>query len=104
MSTLVGNWKMAITDGCVRGDRLCLFNVSPKNAHVELTFCATGEEPLGPYRATVPAQHTRDLSLDDLAVSDALSPSTPYAVAVVSDMPVIVQLTHAHPGERRSAA
>ncbi|SEH01519.1 Anabaena sensory rhodopsin transducer [Nonomuraea solani] len=84
---------MAITEGCVPGDRLCLVNLSSKNAHVELTFCAEGQEPLGPFRSTVPAQRTQDLGLEDLARPADLSPSTPYAVVVVADTPMIVQYT-----------
>ncbi|MFC4121540.1 sensory rhodopsin transducer [Nonomuraea zeae] len=107
MSTMVGNWKMAITDGCRAGDRLGLFNLGSGTAHVELTFCAEGSQPLGPFRLTIPPQRTQSPALEDLAGSDLRSPSLPYSVVVVSDTPVLVQ---PHPADqdaskwRRSAA
>ncbi|WP_431897186.1 sensory rhodopsin transducer [Nonomuraea sp. bgisy101] len=94
MSTMVGNWKMAITDGCMPGDQLSLFNISSATAHVELTFCAEGGQPLGPFRLIVPAQRTQSPTLEDLVDSDTPPPSLPYSVVVVSDTPVLVQ---AHP-------
>ncbi|MEQ4725420.1 sensory rhodopsin transducer [Nonomuraea sp. B19D2] len=90
MSTVVGARKMAIAEGCIPGDRLYVDNVSPKNAHVELTFCAEGEKPLGPFRLTVPAQRSR--ALDDVVAPDTLSPDTVYAVAVVSDATIVVHI------------
>ena len=73
MSTMVGNWKMAIADGCMAGDQLNLFNISPGNAYVELTFCAEGGQPLGPFRVPIPAQRTHSLALEDLVDPDTLS-------------------------------
>ncbi|WP_336215250.1 sensory rhodopsin transducer [Nonomuraea sp. LPB2021202275-12-8] len=107
MSTLVGNWKMAITDGCMPGDQLSLFNVSSGNAHVELTFCAEGGQPLGPFRLVIPPQRTQSPTLEDLVDSDVRPPSLPYSVVVVSDAPVLVQPHQADqdvPKSRRSAA
>ncbi|MEU4223082.1 sensory rhodopsin transducer [Nonomuraea sp. NPDC026600] len=107
MSTVVGNWKMAITDGCMPGDQLYLFNISPGNAHIELTFCAEGGQPLGPFRLPVPAHRTQALALEDLVDPDALPPSQVYSVVVVSDMPVLVQPDPARPDvpkPRRTAA
>ncbi|MEV0231966.1 sensory rhodopsin transducer [Nonomuraea sp. NPDC050786] len=103
MSTVVGTRKMSVTDGCVPGDLLHLDNVSPTTAHVELTLCAEGETPLGPFRSMVPAQRTRALSLDDLVDSDALTPDTPYSVVVVSDATMVVHLTQ-RSGEEASEA
>ncbi|MEV0383459.1 sensory rhodopsin transducer [Nonomuraea sp. NPDC050643] len=105
MSTVVGARKMAITEEYVPGDRLCLFNLSSRNAGVELTFCAEGEEPLGPFRSTVPAQRTCAVGLDDLVDPGALSAGAPYAVVVVSDLPVMVRVVRPGvPSSRRPAA
>ncbi|MEU4328823.1 sensory rhodopsin transducer [Nonomuraea dietziae] len=107
MSTMVGNWKMAITDGCMPGDQLSLFNISPCNAHVELTFCAEGGQPLGPFRLVIPPQRTQSPILEELVDSDLPSPSLPYSVVVVSDAPVLVQPRPASqdvPKARRSTA
>ncbi|MFF4621349.1 sensory rhodopsin transducer [Nonomuraea jabiensis] len=107
MSTMVGNWKMAITDGCMPGDQLSLLNVGSGNAHVELTFCAEGGQPLGPFRLIIPPQRTQSPILEDLIGSGLPSPSLPYSVVVVSDAPVLVQPHRANqnlPKSRRSAA
>ncbi|MEU7863291.1 sensory rhodopsin transducer [Nonomuraea sp. NPDC049141] len=107
MSTMVGNWKMAIADGCLPGDQLYLFNISPGNAHVELTFCAEGGQPLGPFRLRVPAHRTQALALEDLVDPHDLPPGQSYSVVVVSDMPVLVQPEPARPDvpkPRRTAA
>jgi hypothetical protein len=104
---MVGNWKMAIADGCMPGDQLNLFNISPGNVHVELTFCAEGGQPLGPFRLLIPAHRTQALALEDLVDPDALPPSQPYSVVVVSDRPVLVQPVPARPDVpkcRRTAA
>ncbi|MBE1585071.1 sensory rhodopsin transducer [Nonomuraea angiospora] len=104
MSTMVGNWKMAIADGCMPGDQLSLLNVSSGNAHVELTFCAEGGQPLGPFRLIIPPQRTQSPILEDLVDSGLPSPSLPYSVVVVSDVPVLVQPHPADQKLRRSAA
>ncbi|SDL96548.1 sensory rhodopsin transducer [Nonomuraea jiangxiensis] len=105
MSTMAGNWKMTIADGCMPGDRLGLFNLSSGNAHVELTFCAEGGRPLGPFLLVVPAQRTRSPALDDLV--EAPPPGRSYSVVVVSDVPVLVRpqpADQAVHGRRRPAA
>jgi hypothetical protein len=88
---MVGNWKMAIADGCLPGDQLGLYNVGSGSAHVELTFCAEGGQPLGPFRLVIPAQRSQSPALDDLVESGTPSPSLTYSVVVVSDTPVLVQ-------------
>ncbi|NUW39109.1 sensory rhodopsin transducer [Nonomuraea rhodomycinica] len=106
MSTVVGKWKMAIADGCMPGDRLVLFNAGAGNAHVELTFCAEGGRPLGPFRVVVPPRRARFATLEELAGSGLPGRRVPYGVVVLSDVPVLVQ----HPADqdapqaRRSAA
>ncbi|MFC5822535.1 sensory rhodopsin transducer [Nonomuraea insulae] len=107
MSTMVGNWKMAISDGCMPGDRLHLLNISPAGAHVELTFCAEGGQPLGPFRLIIPPRRTLSPALEDLVDSGLPFPNLPYCAVVVSDAPVLVQPHPADQGMakvRRSAA
>jgi hypothetical protein len=82
---------MAISDGCMPGDRLHLVNISPAGAHVELTFCAEGGQPLGPFRVVVPPRSTLSPALADLVDADLPLPSLPYCAVVVSDAPVLVQ-------------
>ncbi|GAA1658674.1 hypothetical protein GCM10009733_065430 [Nonomuraea maheshkhaliensis] len=97
MSTMAGDWKMTIVDGCLPGDQLSLLNVSAGLARVELTLCAEGGRPQGPIRAVVPPRRTRSFALADLAGAGRVARGLPYSVVVVSDAPVLVQ---PHPEDR----
>ncbi|MEV4087163.1 sensory rhodopsin transducer [Nonomuraea fuscirosea] len=97
MSTMVGDWKMTIVDGCMPGDQLSLLNVSAGIARVELTLCAEGGQPLGPIRLVIPPQRTRSSVLADLAGAGGPVRELPHSVVVVSDAPVLVQ---PHPADR----
>jgi hypothetical protein len=71
----------------------CLLNVSDEDAHVAFTFYFEDREPLGPVELTVGALRTRHLRLDDPAVLGGveLPRGVPYAYAVISDVPVVLQ-------------
>ncbi|AQZ64621.1 unnamed protein product [[Actinomadura] parvosata subsp. kistnae] len=104
MGTMVRYGKMAITDGCLPGDRLDLYNTGPGDAHVEVTFCAEGGRPQGPFRLVVPSQRTRSHVLADLAGPGLPAPERRYSVVVVSDAPVLVRAAQRVPEPRRPAA
>ncbi|MEV5896496.1 sensory rhodopsin transducer [Nonomuraea fuscirosea] len=97
MSTMAGDRKMTIVDGCMPGDQFSLLNVSAGNARVELTLCAEGGQPLGPIRLVIPPQRTRSSVLADLVGAGLAVRELPYSVVVVSDAPVLVQ---PHPADR----
>ncbi|MEV0618372.1 sensory rhodopsin transducer [Nonomuraea sp. NPDC050404] len=102
MSTMVGNWRMAISDGCRPGDRLRLLNLSSANAHVEMTFCARGGRPVGPISLVIPPRRTLSPLLADLV--DVRLPDLPYSAVVVSDAPVLVHPHQDAAEVRRPAA
>lgn len=74
-------------------DQLALLNPGVRDAAVELTVHSAEEEPLGPFRCTVPAERLRVVRLNDLIDPCALLLDTPYAVTITTDVPVVVQFT-----------
>jgi hypothetical protein len=71
----------------------CLLNVSDDDAHVAFTFYFEDRDPVGPVELTVQARRTWHVRLDD---GDALGGvelprGVPYAYAVTSDVPVVLQ-------------
>jgi hypothetical protein len=71
----------------------CLLNVSDEDAHVAFTFYFEDREPIGPVELAVGAQRTRHVRLGDPAVLGGieLPRGVPYAYAVTSDVPVVLQ-------------
>jgi hypothetical protein len=70
----------------------CLLNVSDDDANVTFTFYFEDREPLGDVRLTVGARRTRHVRLDrreELGVE--LPRGVPFAYAVESDVPVVLQ-------------
>lgn len=97
MSTMAGDRKMTIVDGCLPGDQLSLLNVSAGTARVELTLCSEGGRPLGPFRLVIPPRRTRSSVLADLAAGLPVRDDRRYSVVVVADAPVLVQ---PHPADQ----
>jgi hypothetical protein len=71
----------------------CFLNTSDDDAHVELTAYFTDREPAGPYRVTVPARRTLHLRFNDLSDPEGIPLDTDYAMAIESDVPIVVQHT-----------
>lgn len=71
----------------------CVLNTGDRDAHLEITLYFTGREPVGPYRATVPARRTLHLRFNDLDDPEPVPRGTDYASVVESDVPVVVQHT-----------
>jgi hypothetical protein len=71
----------------------CLLNVDDRDAHVRLTFYFESREPLGPVEILVAARRTRHLRLDDPNAIGGLElpRDVPYAYAVESDVPIVLQ-------------
>jgi hypothetical protein len=79
--------------GVVSHEAACLLNVGPAETRVRLTFYFEDRDPLGPVEIVLGAGRTRHLRLDD---ADALGGvelprGVPYAYAVESDEPVVLQ-------------
>lgn len=71
----------------------CILNTSDEDAHLEITVFLTDQEPLGPYRVTVPARRTLHQRFNDLDDPAPIPRDTDYASVLVSDVPVVVQHT-----------
>jgi hypothetical protein len=71
----------------------CLFNVSDRDAHVQMTVFYSDREPVGPHRVTVPARRTRHTRFNDPTDPEPIPRGTDYARVIESDVPIIVQHT-----------
>lgn len=89
-----------IPGGGIEGDRTllsheaaCILNPCDRDAEIELTVYFDDDEPVGPYRLTVPARRTRHLRFNDLEDPEPIPRDTDYSSILVSSEPVIVQHT-----------
>ena len=71
----------------------CLLNTGGRDAVIQLTFFFEDGEPLGPAELRLPARRTRHVRLTDPAALAGLElpRGVPFAYAVESDVPIIVQ-------------
>lgn len=74
-------------------ETVCVLNTGDRDAHLEITLYYTDREPMGPYRATVPASRTRHIRFNDLEEPEPVLRDTDYSSVIVSDQPVVVQHT-----------
>jgi hypothetical protein len=71
----------------------CLLNAGDRDAHVTITIFFRDREPVGPYRATVPARRTLHLRFNDLEDPQPVPRGTDYSSVIESDVPIVVQHT-----------
>ena len=71
----------------------CLLNTSDEDARVRFTFYFEDREPVGPVQLVLGARRTRHVRLTDSgALSGVELPrDVPFAYAVESDVPIVVQ-------------
>ena len=71
----------------------CLLNVDERDAVVRLTFFFEDREPLGPVELALEARRTRHVRLTEPAALSGveLPRGVPFAYAVESDVPIVVQ-------------
>lgn len=79
----------------------CLLNAGDRDAHVEITVFFSDQEPVGPYRITVPARRTWHLRFNELRDPAPIPRDTDYASLIVADVPIVVQ--HTRLDSRQSA-
>lgn len=101
----VGQQRWAIAEGYIPGwsngpepqftshETACLLNTSDEDAHVEITVFFSEQEPVGPYRLTVPARRTRHVRFNELEDPEPIPADTDYASVIESDVPIVVQHT-----------
>lgn len=71
----------------------CMLNLGDRDAEVRITVYFSDREPIGPYRATVPARRTLHLRFNDLSDPAPVPRDTDYASVIESDAPLVVQHT-----------
>jgi hypothetical protein len=83
----------ASSHGVESHESACLLNTSGRNAVVRLTFFFEDREPVGPVDVELEARRTRHVRLTDPeALSGVELPrGVPFAYAVESDVPIVVQ-------------
>ena len=79
--------------GVASHEAACLLNVGQRDATVHLTFFFEDRDPIGPVELALGARRTRHVRLDDPASIGGvdLPRGVPYAYAVESDEPVVLQ-------------
>lgn len=70
-----------------------MLNAGEDDAHVEVTVFFEEDEPVGPYRVTVPARRTRHVRFNNLDTPQPLPRSKNYSSVIRSDVPIVVQHT-----------
>jgi len=79
----------------------CMLNAGERDAHVRITLFFADRDPVGPYRATVPARRTLHLRFNDLSDPAPVPRDTDFASLVESDEPIVLQ--HTRLDSRRAA-
>ena len=79
--------------GVTSHEAACLLNVGEVDAHVRFTFFFEDRDAIGPVELVVGARRTSHVRLDDPDAigSIDLPRGVPYAYAVESDVPVVLQ-------------
>jgi hypothetical protein len=71
----------------------CILNAADEDATVKITLYFTDRQPVGPYRAKVPARRTLHLRFNDLTDPAPVPRDTSYASVIESTVPIVVQHT-----------
>ena len=79
--------------GVASHEAACLLNAGETEARVRFLFFFEGREPVGPIELTLEPRRTRHVRLDDPSAIGGveLPRGVPYAYAVESDMPIVLQ-------------
>jgi hypothetical protein len=99
---VAGKQRWFVPDGYLPGDSshgvksheaACVLNTSTREAQLGFTFYFEDREPVGPVHVVVGAGRTRHIRLDDPSAIGGvdLPRDLPFAYAVESDEPVVVQ-------------
>ncbi len=105
MTEPIGKTRWAIAEGYIpptsTGDSremtshetACILNASDRDANVTITVYFAEDEPVGPYRVSVPARRTRHVRFNDLEDPRPVPKGTDFASVIESDVPIVVQHT-----------
>lgn len=76
-------------------ETVCLLNTGMEDAHVSITVFYPDRTPVGPYRLIVPAKRTKHVRFNDLSDPAPIPVDRDFASLIESDVPIVVQHTHA---------
>ena len=77
----------------VSHETACVLNVSNEDAHLEITIFYSDQEPIGPYKVSVPARRTKHVRFNDLTDPQPIPRDRDYASVIESNVAVVVQHT-----------
>jgi hypothetical protein len=77
----------------VSHETACVLNVSDEDAHLEITIFYADQEPIGPYKVSVPARRTKHVRFNDLTDPQPIPRDRDYASVIESNVAVVVQHT-----------
>jgi len=64
-----------------------------EDAHLEITIFYSDQEPIGPYKVSVPARRTKHVRFNDLTDPQPIPRDRDYASVIESNVAVVVQHT-----------
>src|SRR6185437_5221368 len=105
MAAAIGKRCWAIAEGYIPGqstgsgrafvshETACLLNTGDQDAAVTIMIYFADQEPVGPYRMTVPARRTLHVRFNDLEDPKPVPRDRDYSSVIISDVPIVVQHT-----------
>jgi len=101
----IGHRRWVIAEGYIPGtsvgpepamvshETACVLNTSDEDAHLEITILYSDQDPIGPYKVTVPARRTKHIRFNDLTDPQPIPRDKDYASVIESNVAVVVQHT-----------
>lgn len=105
MARSIGRTRWAVAEGFIPDgssgpepamtshETLCFLNSGDADALVRITLFFSDQEPVGPYRLTVPARRTLHQWINDLEDPEPVARGRDYAMLIESNVPIVVQHT-----------
>ncbi|HHT93870.1 MAG TPA: sensory rhodopsin transducer [Clostridia bacterium] len=80
-------------DVYVSHEAVCVLNVGNEDANIDITLYFEDREPMTGFKAVCKAQRTNHIRMDKIVSvnGEKVPRGVPYAMMVVSDVPVVVQ-------------
>ncbi len=99
---MIGKKYWVIADGFISDtesgeyvshEAICVLNLSPKTANIEIVICFENCEPMTGISATCESMRTNNIRLDKIenVHGEKIPRNTPYAIYLKSNVPVVVQ-------------
>lgn len=105
MTNAIGKKRWAIAEGYIPGwsngpapqlashETVCILNSGDEDAHIAITLFFADQDPVGPYRLTVPARRCRHARFNEMNDPKPVPRDRDFASLIESDVPIVVQHT-----------